>query len=65
MHILINISRGKDAQTMKFGQLIEYNIINIFLENHAQNMVEKLFPSTFFTRPHSTQFPEHLPGIFI
>ena len=31
MHILANISRSKDNQTMKFGQLIEYNR-NIFLE---------------------------------
>ena len=29
---------------MKFGQLIEYNMGDIFLENHTQNMVEKLFP---------------------
>ena len=32
MHILSNISRGKANQTMKFDQLIEYNIRNIFLE---------------------------------
>ena len=30
-HILFNISRNKDIQTMKSGQLIEYNIRNIFL----------------------------------
>ena len=30
-HILPNISPSKDNQTMKFGQLIEYNKINIFL----------------------------------
>ena len=27
-----NISRSKGNQTMKFGQLIEYNMRNIFLE---------------------------------
>ena len=32
MHILLNISQSKDNQTMKFGQLIEYNTRNIFLE---------------------------------
>ena len=32
IHILPNISRNKDNQTMKFGQLIEYNTKNIFLE---------------------------------
>ena len=31
-HILPNISRSKDNQTMKFGQLIEYNMKNIFIE---------------------------------
>ena len=29
---------------MKFGQLIEYNMRNIFIENHMQNVVEKLVP---------------------
>ena len=32
---------------MKFGQLIEYNMRNIFLENHTQNVVEKLVPYPF------------------
>ena len=32
IHILPNISRSKDNQTVKFGQLIEYNMGNIFLE---------------------------------
>ena len=31
-HILSNISRSKDTQTVKFGQLIEYNVRNIFLQ---------------------------------
>ena len=33
IHILPNNSRSKDNQTMKFGQLIECNMRNIFLEN--------------------------------
>ena len=32
IHILLNISRSKGNQTMKFGQLIECNMRNIFLE---------------------------------
>ena len=32
IHVLPNISRNKGNQTMKFGQLIEYNMRNIFLE---------------------------------
>ena len=31
-HILPNVSRRKGNQTMKFGQLIEYSMRNIFLE---------------------------------
>ena len=31
-HILLNISRSKDNQTMKLGQLIEYNKRNNFLQ---------------------------------
>ena len=32
MHIFPYISRSKDNQKMKVGQLIEYNVTNIFLE---------------------------------
>ena len=32
IHILPYISRGKGNQTIKFGQLIEYDMRNIFLE---------------------------------
>ena len=31
-HILPNISQSKGDQTMKFGQVIKYNKINIFLQ---------------------------------
>ena len=32
IHILPNNSRSKSNETMKFGQLIKYNMRNIFLE---------------------------------
>ena len=32
IHILPNISQSKCNQTMKFGQIIEYNKRNIFLQ---------------------------------
>ena len=32
IHVLANISRSKGNQTMKFGQLIECNMRNIFLK---------------------------------
>ena len=44
IQVLPNMSRSKGNQTMKFGQLIEYNMRNIFLKNHAQNVMEKLVP---------------------
>ena len=44
IHILPNISRSKGNQTIKFRQLIEYNIL---LQNHAQNVLEKLFPDPY------------------
>ena len=44
MHILPSVSRGKDNQTMKFGQLIECNR-NIFLEkSYTKCGVEGLVP---------------------
>ena len=39
IHILPNISRSKGNQTIKFRQLIKYNMRNII---HTKNMVQKL-----------------------
>ena len=50
IRILPNVSRNKGYQAMKFGQLIEYSIINIFFEKLyvvVQNVVEKLVPEPF------------------
>ena len=47
IHILLNISQSKDNQTMKLGQLIEYNKRNNFLKNYAENEVERLVPDLF------------------
>ena len=47
MHILLNISRNKGNETMKFGQLIQHNMIIFFLKNHTQNVIEKLFLDPF------------------
>ena len=46
IQILPNTSRNKGNQTMKSGQLIEYEK-SFFLENHTKNVVEKLFPDPF------------------
>ena len=40
--MLPNISRSKDKQPMKFGQLIEYNKGNILKTNHAENEARRL-----------------------
>ena len=42
MHRLPNISKSKGNQTMKFGQLIEYNTRNISLKNRTQNVADNL-----------------------
>ena len=47
IHILPNISESKDNQTMKLGQLIEYNKRNNFLKNYVENEVERLVPDLF------------------
>ena len=47
IHILNNISRRKGNQSMEFGQLIEHIMRNIFLKNHTQSVLEKLFPDPF------------------
>ena len=33
---------------MQFGQLIEHNKRNIFLQSHAENEAGRLFPNFFF-----------------
>ena len=47
IYIFPNISRSKGNQTMKFNQLTEYNMKNIFLKNYTKSVAEKLFPDPF------------------
>ena len=44
---MTNILRSKDNQAMKFGQLIEYNLRDIFLEKSYTKSNEKLFRDPF------------------
>ena len=40
-------AKSQDVKTIrqwKFGQLIEYSIRTIFLKNHTENVMGKLFP---------------------
>ena len=47
IHILPNISRSKSDQTMKFGQLTEYNMRNIFLEKSYTKCGGEAGPRSF------------------
>ena len=47
IHTLPNISRSKGNQTMKFGQLIEYNLRNIFVEKSYTKCAAELFPHPY------------------
>ena len=47
IHILRKISRSKGSQTIKFGQLIEYNLRNIFLEKTYTKWAGETFPRPF------------------
>ena len=47
IQILPNISRSKGNQIMKFGQLVEYNIRNIFLEKPYRKCGGKTSPKPF------------------
>ena len=47
VHILTNISRRKDDQTMKIGQLIEYYMRNIFLEKSCTKCGGETIPRPF------------------
>ena len=50
IHILLNISRSKSNQAMKFGQLIEYNVRSMFVKNHTQNALGRLFPDPYLKK---------------
>ena len=47
IHILPNISRIKVNQTMKFGQLRQYYMRNIFLEKSYTNCDRETIPRPF------------------
>ena len=51
IHILPNMSRSKCNQTMKFGQLIEYNMRNNFREKSHAICVVETTPRPFSKKP--------------
>ena len=50
IQISFNISRSKGNQTMKFDQLIEYNMSNIFVEKLCKKYGRKAIPRPFSTK---------------
>ena len=52
IHILLNISRSKSNQTLKFGQLLEHNTRNIFLEKSYTKFGVKISPRLSSEKPH-------------
>ena len=64
IHILPNISRSKVNQTLKFGQLIEYNMRYTFLKTSYTKYGEEASPRPFYKKSKSSisldQQPEML-----
>ena len=50
IHILPNISRSKGNHTMKFRQLIEFNMRNIFLEKSYIKCGGEASPRSFYKK---------------
>ena len=46
-NILTNMSRNKSNPTVKFGQLLQYSMSNIFLEKSSAKCGGKTFPRPF------------------
>ena len=54
--ILLNISKSKGNQTVEFGQLIEYNMRNIFLEKSFTKSGGDAIPKPFSEKSKSSIF---------
>ena len=69
MHILPNISRSKGNQTMKYGQLIECNMRNIFLEKLYTKYGRETSPRPFSEKLKFNisldQYPKVLYSLFL
>ena len=61
IHILSNISRSRGNQTVKFGQLIEYNMRTIFLEKSYTKCGGEASPRPFYEKLKLSISLERLP----
>ena len=59
IHILPDISRNKGNQTMKFGQLKQYNMRNIF-GKYGTKCIEEASPKSFSKRSKMSVFLDQL-----
>ena len=62
MQILSSISRGKRKQTWGIGQLIEYNMRNIFLEKSYKKYGGEITPRLFYKRSNLSISLDHQSG---
>ena len=60
MGMSINMSRSKGNQTMKFGQLMEYNMRYIFLERSYAKCGGETIPRPFSKRSKLSISPDQL-----
>ena len=58
IHILPNISRSKGNKIVKFGQLIEYNMRNIYLEKSYTKCGGETISSHFSKKPKLSTSPD-------
>ena len=65
IHILSNILGRKGNQTMKFGQLTEDNIRNIFLETSYTKCSGETNPRPFFEKLKNENISESIVQSFI
>ena len=63
IHMLINISRSKGNQKMNFGQLIEHNTRNIFLEKSYTKCDGETIPRPFSKKSKLSISLDQLPKV--
>ena len=63
IHILPNISRSKANQITNFGQLIEFNTRNIFLEKSYTKCDGETIPTPFFKKSKLSKYLNKLPKV--
>ena len=49
INIFPDITKSKDNQTMKFGQLVKYNVRKFFFKNQAENEAGRLVHDLFLS----------------